>query len=284
MENFKKHFHLYILSVLFLFNVFVWQAVFASEGRLLTVAFLDVGQGDAIFIESPSGNQILLDGGPDNSVLRELSKIMPFYDRSINTVIASHPDKDHIGGLPEALKRYQVDMIIEPGVSNDTAVYNEFEKLIKELSIEKNIARRGMRVWLDKNIYLEILFPDRDTDGWDTNDASIVARLVYGDTSFILSGDSPKKMEEYIVSLDGSALQSDVLKLGHHGSKTSTSGIFLSAVSPEYVIVSAGENNQYGHPHEEVMDIIKKFEIPSLSTYENGTIIFQTDGENLYIK
>jgi len=284
MENFKKHFHLYILSVLFLFNVFVWQAVFASEGRLLTVAFLDVGQGDAIFIESPSGNQILLDGGPDNSVLRELSKIMPFYDRSINTVIASHPDKDHIGGLPEALKRYQVDMIIEPGVSNDTAVYNEFEKLIKELSIEKNIARRGMRVWLDKNIYLEILFPDRDTDGWDTNDASIVVRLLYGDTSFILSGDSSKKMEEYIVSLDGSALHSDVLKLGHHGSKTSTSEIFLAAVSPEYAIVSAGKDNRYGHPHKEVMDMIKEFEISSLATYENGTIIFQTDGENLYVK
>jgi len=284
MTNFKKYFHLYTLAIFFLLNLFVWSAVFAKENNFLTVAFLDVGQGDAIFIESPNGNQILLDAGSNNRVLRQLSEIMPFYDRSIDIVIASHPDQDHIGGLPQVLRRYSVGAVMEPGVDHDTAVYKEFEKLIEEKNIEKILARRGMKVWLDGDSYLEVLFPDRDTKNWDTNDASVIARVVYGDVSFILSGDSPKKMEEYVVSLDGERLDSDVLKLGHHGSKTSTSEIFLAAVSPEYAIVSAGKDNRYGHPHKEVMDLVKKFEISILGTYDEGTIIFKTDGESLYVR
>jgi len=284
MNNIQKNFKWYLLSVLFIINFFVWGAVLAEERNgILTVAFLDVGQGDAIFIEAPNGNQVLLDGGANKKVLSELSNIMPFYDRSIDMVIASHPDKDHIGGLPAVLSKFSVDIVMEPGVWHDTAVYKEFENVVEEKNITKVLARRGMNIWLDEGIYLQIIFPDRDTTGWDTNDASIITRLVYGEVSFMLTGDSSKNMEEYVVSLDGEKLKSDVLKLGHHGSKTSTSELFLGFVSPEYVIVSAGRDNRYGHPHKEVMDLVEKFSISTLATYD-GTIIFKTDGESLYVK
>ncbi len=285
MKNEK--FKWYLLGALFIANFFIWGAVLSEErGSMLTVAFLDVGQGDAIFIEAPNGNQILLDGGPNKKVLSELSNLMPFYDRSIDMVIASHPDKDHIGGLPEILSKFSVDNVMESGVSSNTAVYREFEKIIKNKNITKILARRGMKVWLDKkkNIYLEILFPDRDTTGWDTNEASIVARLVYGSSSFVLTGDSPQNIERYLVFLDSGKLKSSVLKLGHHGSRTSTSELFLGSVYPQYAVISAGGNNRYGHPHKEVMDLIKKLEIPFLETSKEGTIIFKTDGESLYVK
>ncbi len=285
MENVKKNLKWYVVGLLFVVNVFVWYAVLGEErGGVLTVAFLDVGQGDAIFIEAPNGNQVLVDGGPNKSVLRELGKVMPFYDRSIDLVVASHPDKDHIGGLVDVLKKFKVGVLVETGVVSETGVYEALKNISTEKGIQKIIAKRGERITLDKNVYIDILFPDRDAFGWEANTASIVARLVYGNTSFLLTGDSPKRIEEYITSLDGEALSSSVLKLGHHGSRTSTSEFFLGAVNPQYVIISAGLGNRYGHPHKEVTSSLKEFEIDSLKTYENGTIIFKSDGENIKVE
>ncbi len=256
----------------------VWYAVYAESRSGLTVAFLDVGQGDAIFIQAENGNQVLLDGGPNKAVLSQLSKIMPFYDRSIDVVIATHPDGDHIGGLPDVLNRYNVDLVIEPGVESDTAVYKEFERLVEEKGVKKLLARRGMKIILNDNTYLLILFPDRDVSGFDSNDASIVAKLVYEKTSFLFMGDSPKKIEEYLVSLDKEKLNTDVLKVGHHGSRTSTSESFLGYTSPEYAIISAGKNNRYGHPHKETLDMLNKFQIRILRTDESGIIKIKSDG------
>ena len=126
---------------------------------------------------------------------------------------------------------------------------------------------------------IDILFPDRDTDEWETNTASIVAKLVYGNNSFLLTGDSPTAIENYLSMIDGRNLKSDVLKAGHHGSRTSTSESFANLVSPEYAVISAGKNNQYGHPHKEVLDILEKIKSVILKTYENGTISFSSDGE-----
>jgi len=165
-----------------------------------------------------------------------------------------------------------------------TGAYEALEKISTEKEIQKIIAKRGQRIALDKNVYIDILFPDRSTIEWDANTASIVVRLVYGDTSFLLTGDSPKRIEEYITSLDGGWLSASVLKLGHHGSRTSTSEFFLGIVNPQYAVISAGTDNRYGHPHKEVMDMLNQFEIPSLATYESGTIIFESDGENVYVR
>ena len=130
-------------------------------------------------------------------------------------------------------------------------------------------------------MYLNILFPDRDNEDWETNTASIVTKLTYGDTSFLLTGDSPIAIEKYLSMIDGKNLKSDVLKAGHHGSRTSTSESFASLVSPEYAVISAGKDNRYGHPHKEVLDILEKIKATILKTYELGTISFSSDGEKI---
>lgn len=287
MEKIKKYFHRYILFLLIAANVLVWQAVFAgTDDKMLMIAFLDIGQGDAIYIEAPNGNQVLLDGGPNKSILTNLSSVMPRYDTSLDMIIASHPDKDHIGGLPAVLERYTVAAVVEPGVNHDTAVYKEFERLITEKEIPKILSRRGMRFVLDgkAGVFLDILLPDSDVENWETNNASILARLSYGNESFMLTGDLPQGRERYAVSSGGAELHSTVLKLGHHGSRTSSSPEFLKAVAPEYAVISAGKDNQYGHPHKEVIDLVEKLGIPILSTISEGTIIFETDGQTLNLR
>ncbi|TSD03231.1 MAG: beta-lactamase domain-containing protein [Parcubacteria group bacterium Athens0714_16] len=282
LKSIQKYLKFIILLFLTLTVLFIWSGVFAQQqGDILKIAFLDVGQGDAIFIETPSGNQVLIDGGPDKKVLRELSKIMPFFDRTIDVVIETHPDQDHIGGLPAIFEGYEISKFIESGVVSDTDTYNFLRDLVKEEKSEQILARRGMILNLDNGIYLKILFPDRDVSGIDTNDASVVAQLVYGNTKFLFTGDSPQKIENYITSLNSKELKSDVLKVGHHGSKTSSSKSFLGFISPEYAVISVGADNKYGHPNQEVIDLLNEFDVGILKTSENGTIIFETDGEVL---
>src|SRR3989344_9245297 len=171
-------------SLLFLSNALTWYVLWRETPTgLLTVAFLDVGQGDAIYIEAPNGNQVLVDGGAGRQVLRALGGVMPFYDHSLDVVIATHPDADHVGGLPFVFDRFAVGAVLEPGVKSNTGVYHEFEKRATAGTHSHQLARRGMRLRLDRGVALEILFPDQDTVGWETNTASIVARLTYGESS-----------------------------------------------------------------------------------------------------
>jgi competence protein ComEC len=285
MQSIRNNLHKYIFIGLFAANFFIWYAIFAEDRNdILTVAFLDVGQGDAIFIEAPNGNQVLIDGGPNKSVLRQLSKIMPFYDRSIDAILATHPDKDHIGGLADILERYEVDLFLDSGLEGESSAYNELLRLTEINAITRIDAKRGMVIVLDDEVFLNILFPDRDVSGVESNTASIIAQLIYGDVKFILTGDSPKATEEYLVMLDEKKLESDVLKVGHHGSKTSTAIPFLGLVSPSFAVVSAGADNQYGHPHKEVLEELNQFGAAILSTQDKGTIIFESDGENLMVK
>lgn len=280
MKNVKYYF----LGILFLITFFVWYAVYIESHDQLLVAFLDVGQGDAIFIQTPGNNQILLDGGPNKKALSELTKVMPFYDRTIDMVIESHPDSDHIAGLVEVLRRYRVDSVIESGVGSDNKVYEILKNTIEERGIKKILARRGTRINFGDGVYLDILFPDRDVSGLETNTASIIVKFVYGDRSFIFTGDSPQSIEKYLISVDGENLKSDVLKLGHHGSKTSTSESFLGYVDPEYAVISVGVDNKYGHPNDEIIDLLKKIEVKILRTDELGTIKIKSDGKNLQIE
>ncbi len=268
--------------VLFLINAFIWLGPLAAQGNgFLTVSFLDVGQGDAIYIEGPDAGQILIDGGAGPAVLRELGSVMLFYDRSIDVVVGTHPDKDHIGGLSSVVNRYDVGVFIDPGVPNDTAAWRALEEAVAARGVERKTARRGMSIVLGGGVVLDILFPDRDMAGADTNDASIVARLSFGDEIFLLTGDSPKKIEEYLVRLDAASLESDVLKAGHHGSHTSTGETFLAAVRPRYAVISAGKDNSYGHPHQEVLDLLARFGVRVSNTAEEGRITFRTNGKTL---
>lgn len=274
---------LIILAVLLLGAIFSLYVTFREERNgILTVAFLNVGQGDAIYIEAPSGNQLLIDGGPGKAALRELSKVMPFYDRSIDVVLATHADQDHVGGLPDVLKKYKVNVFMESGVPGESSSYNELEKIVGDNKTQKILAKRGMVVDLGDGTILQILFPDRDPSGMDTNMASVVTKLVYGDNEFLLTGDSPTSIENYLISLGG--LSSDVLKTAHHGSKTSTGAAFVSAVSPQYAVISVGKDNKYGHPNQETLDTLTNFGAQILRTDKQGMIIFKSDGINLNLK
>lgn len=277
-----KHRRLIALLLFCIIDMVIWMMVVRLDrAGTLTIAFLDVGQGDGIYIEAPNGNQILIDGGPGAKTLRSLGKVMPFFDRSLDLVIATHADQDHVGGLPLVLERFHVSGVMTSDNSTDTGAYKAFEQEIQDEHAKRVFARRGEKIILDEGVALEILFPEGSTKGWDTNTGSIVARLTYGDTSFVFTGDSPSSIEHYLVGRYGASLASTVLKLGHHGSRTSSSREFLSVVDPEYAIISAGYDNAYGHPHQEVVDTLKELGIPSLSTIDKGTIIFETDGETL---
>ena len=264
------------------FGISVASLGFVDDG-LLTVAFLDVGQGDAIYIETPDGVQVLIDGGPDSGVLRELSKQLPFFDTDLDVVIATHSDKDHIGGLIEVLNRFTVDTLVRTENKNDTEVAELFDELVSTEGAEIFLARGGQQLLLGASTTLLILSPEGDSAQWESNTASIVAQLQYGESTFMLTGDAPVNIEEYLTGAYGELLQSDVLKLGHHGSRTSSGDIFLDVVSPTYGIVSAGKDNSYGHPHKEVVDALKERGIVMLETATDGTVVFKSDGQDVWL-
>jgi competence protein ComEC len=279
MSRSLKLLGLTLLSLL-VFSVIVWSAVFPAGNGKLVVTFLDIGQGDSIFIQSPSGRQVLVDGGKGSKVLRELSAILPWYDRSIDIVVATHPDADHIGGLIDVLSRYDVDYIIRGSVEGDTSTALELMDSLRQKGTEEIIAIRGQIVELGGGAYMEILFPDREVPRVETNTGSVIARVVYGSTAFMLSGDAPDEIENYLVFLDGADLHANVLKAGHHGSKTSSGPLFLGFVAPEYGVFSRGCDNSYGHPAPEVVERFKQFAIPTADTCRGG-VAFVSDGEGV---
>lgn len=282
MQKVRAQAHWWILGLLAAVVVLIWYAV-AAENRAgkLTVAFLDVGQGDAIFIESPTGTQMLIDGGPDRSVLRELGKVMPFYDRTIDMLMVTNPDKDHFAGFLDVLRAYKVAAVMEPGTVGASAEYRVFGEEVAREQATTLLARRGQKIHLGGGVTLEILFPDRAIAGVDTNTGSVIAKLSYGKTSFLLTGDSTSAVEGYLARLDGERLDVDVLKVGHHGSRTSTSDALVGFASPAFAVISAGKENRYGHPHQEVLDRLARFGVETLGTYERSTIIFVSDGETV---
>ena len=277
--------HRYILVVLLvLIALFSYLLYLKYEDRYLRVYFLDVGQGDAIYVRAPGGHDMLVDGGPGSVVLRRLSEIMPFYDRSIDVVVETHPDADHIGGLPLVMKRYDVGVFIEPGVSSPNAIDDEIKKVRVEQGIDSILARRGMQIYLGGGVSFDILYPDRDVSHLETNTASIVGQIRYGSTTVMLNGDSPKIVETALVRYYGDSLKSDVLKAGHHGSHTSSGEEYVRTISPSYTVVSAGKDNRYGHPHKEVIELFDSLDISVLSTYETGTVECISDNRVILCK
>lgn len=279
----NKRILLFVLFVALILNAIVWFVVFYKEQQVLAVTFLNVGQGDSILIETPSGKQILVDGGPDRSVLRELPKVIGPLDRSLDLIVETHPDKDHIAGLTDVFERYKVGAFLNPGIPNDTSYTKTLVRAVEsEPGVVRVEVRRGMRLHLGNGAYADVLYPDRDVDDVETNMGSVVLQVVYGETEFMLTGDAPINVERWLVSLDGEALQSDVLKAGHHGSRTSTDEAWLKKVNPTYVVISAGLNNSYGHPHAEVVSRIQDFGATLLQT-TNGNVRFLSDGKTLKV-
>jgi competence protein ComEC len=275
------------LVVMLVYFVSVEMVKSRGDG-LLKVSFLDVGQGDATFIESPTGTQVLIDGGRDRSALRRLPEAMSIFDRSIDVALATHPDADHIGGLVDVLKRYDIATIIMTENVSDSPVYEAFMNAVEHEGANVILARRGQVIDLGRgeagSTTLAILFPDRDVTKVESNTSSIVAKLSYGDADVLLTGDSPQAIEEYLVSLNGTALQSEILKVGHHGSRTSTAATFVAAVRPTLGIISAGKDNDYGHPHKEVLDTLASYGVETKNTADVGSISLESDGRSIWLR
>lgn len=237
-----------------------------SEPRLI-VWFFDVGQGDAIFIESPTGHQVLIDGGPNNAVLEKLSAVMPFWDRTIDDVILTHPHADHIDGLVDVVDRYTVSRMYQTEISFYTPLRPEFEKRLSY--DEQRIDVVGpIEIDLGGGAVLQIIYPNTSFVGGkvdDPNETSVVALLTYGDTSVLLTGDATEDNEpDLMQALDQTI---DVLKVGHHGSAYSSTMPFLQAVRPRYAVISCGVNNDYGHPAPSTIERLRAI----------GSTIFRTD-------
>jgi competence protein ComEC len=221
---------------------------------------------------------MIIDGGPNSAILSEIGKLMSWYDRYIDVILITNPDVDHYGGFIDLLKRYKVGLIILPDTTNISQSYKMLNEIIAEKNIKKITVKRGERVMLGRQVYFDVLFPDRDVPKLNPNEGSIVGQLVYGSSTIMFTGDSPNATQEFILMLDGVRLKSDILKVGHHGSRTSASESFVSGVAPNYAIISAGLNNRYGHPHKETVDLLEKLKIKQLTTFGLGTIIFKSDG------
>ncbi|HRH24858.1 MAG TPA: MBL fold metallo-hydrolase [Candidatus Paceibacterota bacterium] len=257
-----------------------------KQNKMTKVFMFDVGQGDSFFIETKSGKQMLIDGGKDATVLSELTKAMPWWDKSIDIVLATHPDMDHIGGLDDVLKRYKVGLFVTSEVGGETDEYENLMTLVNKQKIPAYFVRAGMKFDFSDTEYFEILFPDRSVEGWETNTGSVVGKFVAGPpaggASILFTGDSPAPIEQYLAKSIPDKLNVDILKLGHHGSRTSTTSAYLKATTPSLALISAGKNNSYGHPHKEVLDLLKQFKTPYLSTQTEGTVLFETDGVKWY--
>ena len=262
--------------------------VFSLSRRMspMTVTVLDVGQGDALFIETPRKRQMLIDGGPSSTVIQKLGRVMPFYDRSIDVIVLTNPDADHFVGLIEVLRRYAVGKILMTGVKKESTLYETFLATLRERSVPVTMVVAPDVLALDEETSFSILAPLESWEGRPTesiNDTSIVGRLDYQDFSMLFTGDATVKVEEELLR-NSAQLDADVLKVGHHGSKTSSSADFLAAVSPELAVVSLGKNNRYGHPHAEVLSRLDAVGIPLRRTDADGDIRIESFGEGFTTK
>lgn len=283
MHTLRHNLLLAATIMLALLCVGIWSAVYAEEPQgsgQLTFAMLDVGQGDALYIESPTGVQVLVDAGPGSAVLRELAMVMPPLDRTLDAIVETHPDADHVGGFAALLERYAVGVYLTPGIPKDTAVVRALLGEVDAQDISTLQARRGMVLDLGGGAFLRVLYPEGDVAHLSAraNDGGVVMQLIYGETEALLMGDVPVWVENRLMQLEGAALQSDLLKVGHHGSRTSTGFGFVGLVAPQRALVSSGANNSYGHPTPEVLSTLERHGAEVLRTDQNGTIVCVSDG------
>lgn len=294
-------------------SVYVYSSQ-SDEQRNVAVHFLYVDQGDSIYIRAPNGNTLLLDAGQDNHMAREeIGKIKNIFDRSIDVVLGSHPDADHVGGIERMFMSYDTSLYVDPGYMSETDIYKNLLQAVQKKNIQYQKLRSGMRIVIDRkeDVYLEILAPHElyvlslyeecvkqntkkkrkkkceNVFDVDTNDMSVVSKLVYKDTSFFLTGDASQSVELFLLeNLQEHMTEVDVLKLGHHGSKTSTHASFVGALNPKYAVVSAGEKNRYGHPHKIVLDTVERASQAKVIRLDTTTesVEFVSDGSTVWIK
>jgi len=270
-------------SLIFLFFIAVALGfiVFSlKKDKDIKIIFLDVGQGDAILIEE-GANQVLIDGGRSGrTLLEKLGENMPFWDRKIETMIVTHPDADHYGGLISVLDRYEVKNIIKTDATKDSKEWKIFEEKISNENAENIRSIYGMNIIFANGANFQTIYPFKKIENSkNSNKDSVVARLDFGENSFLFTGDITSETEKLLVD-SGIDVNVDVLKLAHHGSKNSSNDKFLDKTSPEDAIISVGAKNSYGHPHKEVLEKLKNRLVRIWRTDEDGDIIYECKNIN----
>jgi competence protein ComEC len=264
-----------------------WLAVLQLPDGKLHVAFLDVGQGDAVLITTPAGQQILVDGGPSPSALTTaLGREMPFWDRSLDLLIMTHADADHITGLAEAAARYELGGWLDNGEAGEDAIYGICLAHLQEDQLAPHVVRAGQELALEQGIVLEVLHPPPGPAAGpnvDANSRSLVLRLRWGPVSFLLTGDIDAAAERQMLEA-AKPLTANVLKVAHHGSDGSSTAEFLEAVNPAYAVISVGTDNTFSHPAAGVLERLDALgDVTILRTDSQGTIEFITDGQALWV-
>lgn len=260
-----------LLLVAFLLLAHEWVRL--PDDRL-NIAMLDVGQGDSILITTPGHLRILVDGGPDLSLLERLGEELPFFARRIDLLVLTHPDADHITALPAVLARYDVKKVLLSGIDVISSNYAAFLDALRASGAEILIAEADHDLDLGQGVMLDILWPRSSLFGQemkDVNNTSIVAKLTWKNQSILLTGDIQEDVEEELLK-EGNDLAADILKVPHHGSKTSSSTGFLLAVHPQLALISVGRDNAFGHPHPEVLARYSALGIPVQRTDQRNTL------------
>jgi competence protein ComEC len=272
-----------LLSVVILAFITLYHSITISDKKFHLI-FCDVGQGDGIFIRTPDGHDIVIDGGPgDFSMTDCLSRHMPFWDRDLDAVYLTHPDADHLTGLIEVVKTYNIKYFGTSNAPKDTEVYKELIKNISDKKLEIHYLRRGDRVVTNDGMRMQILWPSKEfanSKSLETNDYSLVHLLEFGDFRAVLTGDVPSIYLNSLMPLIG---RIDVFKPPHHGSRTGIDAFTFQHTVPKYAVLSFGAKNRYGHPNIEVLNLIKEAKIPYLSTID-GDVEIVSDGKKWWIK
>ncbi|MDD3896319.1 MAG: ComEC/Rec2 family competence protein [Candidatus Peribacteraceae bacterium] len=251
------------------------------DGRF-HIHLLDVGQGDALLLTTPSGKQVVIDGGPDLSLLERLGRHMPFFDRTIELLVLTHPDADHISALPEILKRYRVERMLLSGVQYGSSRYAALLAGLEKARIPTLLPKPGSTLVIGDGVELDVLWPRASTSfarAAGSNETSVVLLVRYGEQRLLCTGDIEAEQETAILA-SGADVHATVLKVPHHGSRTSSSTGFLLAVRPEIALISVGKENTFGHPHPDVLERYTHLAIPVRSTARDGTISLEFTGKN----
>lgn len=239
--------------------------------RHAVVTFLDVGQGDSALLVSPSGRTVLIDGGPDLSALEQVGGALPLSDQSIDLLILSHPDPDHFTAFPEILRRFEVGALLLPPIGNTEEPYRALIAAAQEEGTALVRADPFKDIDFGDGLLLDILWPPTENPPQEDNDASLVLRASFATGSVLFTGDLGIKGEAQML-LSGIDVAATVLKVGHHGSRTSTSDAFLAAVHPSTAVISAGKDNHFGHPHTETLNRLASAGIRVRQIAEEGPI------------
>ncbi|WP_283701854.1 ComEC/Rec2 family competence protein [Clostridium perfringens] len=245
----------------------------------LMISYMDVGQGDSAYIKV-NGNDILIDAGPRSNSKELLEQLKAKNIDDFELVIATHPHEDHIGGMVDVFKEYEVKAFYSPKITHTTKTYENLVKAVKDEGLKTKELKGGMVIDLGEGAKFEVFTPQK-SEYEELNDYSPIMKLSFGDTSYLFTGDAEKLAEEEALAKYKTSLDSDVIKFGHHGSSSSSSNAFIEAVSPKYGIISCAKDNKYGHPHRETLDIIKKYNIKTFRTDTDGEIILTSDGKSI---